>query len=683
MQFIQGGLYLILWKDILKPIPVKLKSTATISEALNALKKAKSEIGFVYDNDKVMGYVSRQSIMEQLADSSSLEEEIKVQKDVLKVRHDTAIEFYLNCSLYLVMNDDFEGYITQSEAIYKMMEQRFLQLNKSIDSAEIGIITMDRKFNVTFMNETAENIIGLPRTVLLERNYRQMIRMDEDLSLVLKGSQLMNVRTSFNFKAMNGHLSPIYEKGKVTGIVHIFHLQKQFEESAKDLEFVRELNEDLKAIYSASDEQILVVNRSGTIKRLAGTFLEQFWGDKTEKQVLQSTISDLEKEGAFQPNIFEQCLNEKKKLSIVQETSAGNRIWSTATPVFNGENIKKIIIISRDITSSSKENSQDSHKEDSDHNHPEKKLIYKSKAISDLVNEMKQIAEVDSTVLLFGESGAGKEVFAQFIHKNSKRKDQPIVSMNCGAIPENLLESELFGYEKGAFTGAVSSKKGLFELANNGTLFLDEITELPLHMQVKLLRALQEMEIVRVGGIKTISINVRVIATTNRDIQKMVKENKFREDLYYRINVIPIHIPPLRERKEDIVSLSLHFLERINRSYGKEKSLSREALLLLESYRWPGNVRELQNVIERLAVTTKEPTITQEDVLRILYSRGEAEQDSHVFVSDVLPLKNAVKELEGQLIKLAMQKYGTAAEAAKALNISPATISRRLNSLLK
>jgi transcriptional regulator with PAS, ATPase and Fis domain len=255
--------------------------------------------------------------------------------------------------------------------------------------------------------------------------------------------------------------------------------------------------------------------------------------------------------------------------------------------------------------------------------------------------------------------------------------------MNCGAIPENLLESELFGYEKGAFTGAVSTKKGLFELANNGTLFLDEITELPLHMQVKLLRALQEMEIVRVGGVKTISINVRVIATTNRDIQKMVREKKFREDLYYRINVIPIHIPPLRERKEDIVSLSLHFLQLINNSYNKEKSLSREALLLLESYQWPGNVRELQNVIERLAVTTRESTITQEDVLRILYNKGESDNESQVFVSDVLPLKNAVKELEGQLIKLAMQKYGTAAEAAKALKISPATISRRMNSLLK
>ncbi|WLR51325.1 sigma 54-interacting transcriptional regulator [Bacillus tianshenii] len=680
---------MILWGDILQPIPLKLSKNSTIEEALTLFKENHCELGFVYEDNEVLGYVDYNAIIEQLVDTKSWQQTIQYKDDILKVPNHSPVEFYFNSSVYLgEASGEYSGYITQTDALNKVNELKLLQINKSIDSAEIGIITMDCDYQVTFMNGTAENIIGLSRSFLIHRNYRQLIRMDEDISKVLNGQQLMNVRTQFNFKVMNGHLSPIYEKGKVIGIVHIFHLQKQLEETAKELEFVRELNEDLKAIYSASNEQILVIDRSGEIKRLAGTFLHKFWGEQNEKDIVGVNVYDLEQAGIFSPNIFEMCLQEKKKVSLVQHTTKGNRVWSTATPIFDEQNIKKVVIISRDITSLDRLKEKlgaESPVEDATarEEHQKKTLIYKSKVMSDLVSEMKQIAEVDSTILLFGESGVGKEVFAQHIHAHSSRKEKPIVSMNCGAIPENLLESELFGYEKGAFTGAVASKQGLFELANGGTLFLDEITELPLNMQVKLLRALQEREIVRVGGIKTINIDVRVIATTNRDIKKMVKEKKFREDLYYRINVIPMLIPPLRQRKEDIVSLSLHFLQQINNAYKKEKSLSREALLLMESYRWPGNVRELQNVIERLAVTTKDKVITQEDVLRIFYNKGDNEQDSKIFVSEVIPLKNAVKELEGQLISLAMQKYGTAAEAAKVLKISPATISRRINSLLK
>ncbi|WP_221567810.1 sigma 54-interacting transcriptional regulator [Alkalihalobacillus sp. TS-13] len=677
---------MILWKDVLKPVSLKLTIDQTIAEVLDLFTESNSDIAFVFDGDQVLGYVNKDVLLNQIRHSKDLETPIEYKDDILIIPYQAPIEYYFNCSVYLAVTDGFIGYITQTDALHKVNGMKFEQINKSIDSAEIGIVTMDTDYKVTFMNVTAEEILGISRAFLVDRHYRQLIRIDQDISRVLEGAQLMNVTTSFNFKNMTGHLSPIYENGKVIGIVHIFHLQKRFEETAKELEFVRELNEDLKAIYSSSNEQILVVNGKGDIQRISGTYLETFWGELDKDMIIGSNVYKLEEKGVFRPNIFDQCLTEKRKLSLVQESKDGNKVWSTATPVFDGEKIKKIVVISRDISSKDKLDGKRTpeHRDDlKNGDEPKQKLIYKSKVISDLVNEMKQIAEVDSTVLLYGESGVGKEVFAQYIHSHSKRKDHPIVSMNCGAIPENLLESEMFGYEKGAFTGAVSTKKGLFELADKGTLFLDEITELPLNMQVKLLRALQELEIVRVGGVKTIKIDVRVIATTNRDIKKMVQEKKFREDLYYRINVIPIQIPPLRKRKEDIVSLSLHFMNEINTTYKKEKSLSREALLLLESYSWPGNVRELQNVIERLAVTTTNPVIEQEDVLKILYDKATADRDSQVFVSEVFPLKDAVKDLEEQLVSLALQKYGTAAEAAKALQVSPATISRRMNSLLK
>ena len=243
-----------------------------------------------------------------------------------------------------------------------------------------------------------------------------------------------------------------------------------------------------------------------------------------------------------------------------------------------------------------------------------KEFIANSTSIKQALNMAKKVAPTDANVLLLGESGVGKEEFAKFIHQNSKRAKKPFIAINMSAIPENLVESELFGYEKGAFTDAVSQKIGLFESANGGTLFLDEIGEMPYHLQAKLLRVLQEKEMYRLGGTNPIKLDIRIISATNKNLKTFIEEGKFREDLFYRLNTIPITIPPLRERKDDIIPISEMILNKVVKEYNLEKkSLSKDAIDELLSYEWPGNVRELISVIERSAILS-DKEIKKEDL---------------------------------------------------------------------
>ena len=242
-------------------------------------------------------------------------------------------------------------------------------------------------------------------------------------------------------------------------------------------------------------------------------------------------------------------------------------------------------------------------------------FIVSSPSMKKIIELAAKVAKTDATVLLIGESGTGKEVLARFIHRNSPRANKNFVAVNCAAIPSNLLESEMFGYEKGAFSGAIKSHPGKFEQADKGTLLLDEISEMPLELQAKLLRVLQEKVIDRIGATKPKEVDVRIICTTNRNIEEDVKEGKFREDLYYRISVFPIRIPPLRERRDEIEQLAYHFLNRFSRQFGKNiTKFDKGVLELLENYPWPGNIRELQNVIERAVVLAEGNTITKDKI---------------------------------------------------------------------
>jgi DNA-binding NtrC family response regulator len=305
-----------------------------------------------------------------------------------------------------------------------------------------------------------------------------------------------------------------------------------------------------------------------------------------------------------------------------------------------------------------------------------KVIIGDSDKIKKVLEIVNRVAKSNATVLITGESGTGKELIANAIHYNSDRADKPYVKVNCGALPENLLESELFGHEKGAFTGAVARKLGRFERADGGTIFLDEVGEISLPMQVKLLRVLQEKELERVGGTETIKVDVRIVAATNKDLKKMTEEGSFREDLYYRLNVIPIELPPLRERREDIPQLIEYFLEKYCREIGRSKmKLSKEALDIFLNYRWKGNIRELENVIERLAILCEGDIIEKNDLPRELVYENNKNTEF------ILPKEGInLEEVEKNLIQqaLEMSDYNQT-KAAKLLGITRHTLIYRMD----
>ncbi len=311
-------------------------------------------------------------------------------------------------------------------------------------------------------------------------------------------------------------------------------------------------------------------------------------------------------------------------------------------------------------------------------------IIGKSVPMKRVFSLIERVADTDSTVLILGESGTGKELVARAIHQASSRRKGPFVPVNCGAIPEELLESELFGHEKGAFTGAIKTRLGRFELAHGGTIFLDEIAEMSPKLQVKLLRVLQEKTIERVGGTHTISIDIRIIAATNKNLEEEVQKKNFREDLYYRLNVIPIYLPPLRERKDDIPLLVNHFIQKFNQQKRRDiQGIEPEALDLLLRHDWPGNVRELENVIERMVILAEEETITKADIPE--YIRGSIEERAFVPLEDVeipeegINLPKLVSEFEKRLILKALDKTGWVKNrAAKLLHINRTTLIEKM-----
>ena len=302
-------------------------------------------------------------------------------------------------------------------------------------------------------------------------------------------------------------------------------------------------------------------------------------------------------------------------------------------------------------------------------------IITKNSEMNRLLEEARDIADSQASIFIQGESGTGKELFARYIHYNSNRKDRSFVAINCSALPETLLESELFGHEKGSFTGALFRKKGKFEIANHGTILLDEISELDIQLQSKLLRVLQEREIDRVGGISPISVDVRVIATTNMDIKKQIKDGKFREDLFYRLNVIPFHLPPLRERKDDIPLLANYFIEKYNRIDKRTvKGLTEEATQVLMSMPWKGNVRELENIIERAILMCKGDFIDTKDLF-MNEKNKEPQETKYTFLPAV-----SLKEMEEKVIFHALdQTNGNRTHAADMLGISVRTLRNKLN----
>lgn len=406
-------------------------------------------------------------------------------------------------------------------------------------------------------------------------------------------------------------------------------------------------------------------------------------------------------EGLMSDSISMKVIESKEKVTILQTFFNGKCFLVTGKPIFDdaGE-LQYVVAITRDMTELKLleqeiqkleiQNKNFKNKLQAIHT-KESNIIAVSPAMEQVVSRVMRVAEVDSTVLISGESGVGKEEITKLIHTSSRRSDKQLLTINCSAIPDTLLESELFGYEAGAFTGAIKGgKAGLFEIASGGTVFLDEIGEMPLLLQVKLLRVLQECEVQRIGSGKPIPIDVRIIAATNRNLAEMVRRGNFREDLYYRLNIIPIDVPPLRHRREDIVPLVNHFLASINKKYGIHRTIKNDALIIFKAYDWPGNVRQLKNIVERICLLAAQPEITVNMVKQELDSNPDIaqaidNQHSEQFITKQIvhpkfegTLKEQVALFEKQLIKQALSEHPSIRETAKFLGCDQSTLVRKI-----
>jgi two-component system NtrC family response regulator len=402
---------------------------------------------------------------------------------------------------------------------------------------------------------------------------------------------------------------------------------------------------------------------------------------------LDLVITDMKMPGMSGMELLEECKKIRPELPVIMMTAYGTiemaveamkkKACDYITKPFNNEELKLIIKKALENYRLTKENRRLS--EALSDRYKYGNIIGKSKSMLKIYDLIGKVAQSRASVFITGPSGTGKELIAKAVHYNSPRKDRPFISINCGALTETLLENELFGHEKGAFTGAVAMKKGRFEVADGGTLFLDEVGDMPTPLQVKLLRVLQEMEFERVGGTRTIKVDVRVLSASNRNIKEDVANNLFREDLFYRLNVMEIEVPPLHERVDDIPLLVRHFVEKYREDKGKNKiELSPEAWKALYTYMWPGNVRELENVIERAVVLNPEGTITPEDLPEEVKG-AETEFDVERLVPSNVPLPAALEQIEEKMIRRALEQCNNVqAHAANMLGITKSLIQHKL-----
>lgn len=478
---------------------------------------------------------------------------------------------------------------------------------------------------------------------------------------------------------LNSYQEPVAVTRDVWNLYHLsYNWWREVYHRDQRIEFYKRIIDNI-------EEEIFITDEYGFIQFL-NPHAEKVCG-LTLEEIIGTHVDELEQNGAISSSITKEVLKHNRTCNKLMEMHTGHTVVATGIPLYDrsGKLINvltssKDVAEIRDILSHLQDITTELGKKEHVIEELRKKVIsqdnyvLESPPMKEVEKSLLKVAPTDATVLIDGESGSGKEVIAELLYKLGSRSDKPFVKINCGMIPEHLLESEFFGYESGAFTGASKGgKKGKIEMANGGTLFFDELGEMPLSLQAKILEFLQDREIVRVGGIKRIPVDVRVITATNRDLKAMVKEGTFRGDLYYRLNVMPIHLSPLRERVEDIIPLTRLFLEKYNNRYSKGKTFAPSVLSYFLNYNWPGNVRELMHTVERLLIISDDDVITMDDVNRIRNQENEPE-----FEPEITSLKQAKQKLEMSMVKKAYEAYHSSYKAAEALGVTQPAIMKIL-----
>ncbi|WP_270567214.1 sigma 54-interacting transcriptional regulator [Clostridium beijerinckii] len=554
-----------------------------------------------------------------------------------------------------------------------------------------GIIATDEKDIISIFNEEAERLLGISSGDAIGKKVYEIIEFTNLHEINRTGKSELMVKEIINNRILLINRTPIIIDKKPKGALAVFNDISKLEKVKDELKTVKDLKERLQLILETVQDGICVINSDGYITYVNKAYLRIL--NEKEEDILNKNIRDVSPDGAR----IKVLKTGESIIGAISYKENGVIIVSNVNPIVIDGEITGVVSIVKNVTEVQKlsekltqvsakadyleEELMRTKKPDSAFS----KYIGHSGKILDALATTLKAAKTDTTVLIRGESGTGKELIAEGIHFSSKNSKGPFIRVNCAAIPQNLLESELFGYEKGAFTGAIKRKLGKFELAQNGTILLDEIGEMDKSMQAKVLRVIQEKEFQRIGGEETIKINVRIIAATHRNLEEMVKSMEFREDLYYRLNVIPIFLPPLRERKQDIAPLLEHFIDKIGKRINKRITIvTNDAMESLLEYKWPGNIRELENLVERIMALNETEVIELSDlpsymrkdintVNNAIKSKNNNEIDMLIGADEILPLK----EYEKIIIEKALKKYGSYNAAGKALGLTHKTVAAK------
>ncbi len=564
----------------------------------------------------------------------------------------------------------------------KALERQFVNNELIYENINNAIIMVDKQYIIRYLNPSAEKILKNKREMCQGKHITEFYPQNEFSSIIQEIKIERNIQLEINDHLCMVTKLPIVENSIVKGIVFIFNDITALNSLNEQLEEERHQSEILKMILEIAYDGIIVIDVEGYITMMSDAY-KKFLGLK-DKDVIGKHVTEVI-ENTRLHIVAKTGIPEINDLHMIKD----NYMVATRIPYYSNGKIAGVVgkVIFRNVSELEEINSRIIKMEQELKNY--KSEFYgmhsakydldniKSKNTEMLVlkKQLLKIANSCSNVLILGESGTGKELFAHSIHKNSRRCNMPFVKVNCAAIPEHLLESELFGYEKGAFTGAAQGgKMGKFEFANKGTIFLDEIGDMSLPMQAKILRVLQEGEVEKIGSNKPKQVDVRIIAATNRDLLEMVKEKTFREDLYYRLNVINLVIPPLRQRKDDISLMVEHFINELNDKLRRTvKGVSKKAMSILQSHEWPGNVRELKNVIER-AYNIMEG----EDYIQPWHLPSNLRNMIEPEVSE--PLKAIMENMEKKIIMDRLVYFnGNKTKTAASLNLSRVAFHKKLD----
>lgn len=562
----------------------------------------------------------------------------------------------------------------------QLLMENSITVEAVLSSLPNGIVVVNKDNVITYVNEEATKLLGLPDEQLLNQRAEEVIPHSRLHHVLQTGKSEIAKRQKLGNRTILTNRSLVLLDNKIVGAVALFQDISTIEELSKELKAVKALKEQLDLVLHSVEDLIALSNQHGKLL-YTNPEMNRLLSRLPKKDSIQSILGyEIWQYVAKSHNSKTDLVHLKKEhpyIAKLNPVMVDEEFYGTVLTMSPFSEVKSLL----EQLDIAKERTMYLEKELSKHEALHEVFPHidgYSEALMESLSIANKVAKTDSTVLITGESGTGKELVAKGIHEASGRKDKPFIRVNCAAIPANLMESELFGHEKGAFTGALQLRLGKFELAQKGTIFLDEIGDLNLDLQAKLLRVLQEREIERVGGQGTIKLDVRVIAATNRDLKKMVQAGEFREDLYYRLNVIPIHLPPLRKRKVDIPLLVDIFREKFNQRLGKNiKSYESGFMDALMVYNWTGNIRELQNVIERAMSLSEEKKLLLRDLPDyILYSTSQDDNprfDGEALLreGEVLPME----EYEKEIFKHAIQYFPSFNAVGKALGLTHKTVA--------